>query len=432
MEPFIKATEGIELDEGLPTSLDYLSEWQHHADECLPLLAKSASDRKRMSSNFSIPEEQACFFACDGASVSASAGCTSEESEEADLAKLSPSLQKSPSWVRDTSGRSSTEGKSRTFSFGDVSTLASTGEEEEDSADVETRDPAVFAPRCLPNRTRIVSDSGIIKEEQIWNASTSSVSTLSAEEEEEEEEDADCEASFRFASWARRRSMSSVSILEVTEEPAAFADDDNASCSSGQEEQDVKEALQRPASQDQLGTPPAREHILSVMSIPEEWPASANPPSERSRGSSDMIFPLNRHVDNYDPRNPENIQPATEEQIAAYEIELIRRQIGRLAGLVASREAAEPNSEVLEGYRQAICEMRWRAWRLEVNPRCASTELLGATAPMPAGPCWAGASGPSGAMRAPQLRPLRKGEHSATGIEGLAGVAKALRSVFRA
>jgi len=129
----------------------------------------------------------------------------------------------------------------------------------------------------------------------------------------------------------------------------------------------------------------AREEVErtgSELSIPEEFSSGASQPSAQWRSSSKTVFPSQmssqmERVDDYDPRKPESIQPASVQEAAAQEHALLLRQILRLEGVVSSREAQEPDSEALEGYRLAMRQMRRRLWRLEVDPHATLLEQGG-------------------------------------------------------
>jgi len=69
--------------------------------------------------------------------------------------------------------------------------------------------------------------------------------------------------------------------------------------------------------------------------------------------------------DEYDPRKPEYIRPATVEEEMEAEVESLRKQIRSLKGMIHAREGREPDSAVLDFYRCIVEQMEMQIWHLE-------------------------------------------------------------------
>jgi len=99
---------------------------------------------------------------------------------------------------------------------------------------------------------------------------------------------------------------------------------------------------------------------------------------------------MSSQEDDYDPRKPEFIQPASEDEVASAQIELLRRQSRSLESMLRSREALEPDAEVLRFYRGVILDLgrqiralesplQWPCEGLEDDCSCATCTSRGST-----------------------------------------------------
>jgi len=117
--------------------------------------------------------------------------------------------------------------------------------------------------------------------------------------------------------------------------------------------------------QEELSIRRGRSFMLeSVDSIPQEWSKSELPASARCRLSAPLME-RPKFSDEYDPRKPEYIRPATVEEEMKAEAELLRQQIRSLKGMIHAREGREPDSAVLDFYRCIVKQMEREIWHLE-------------------------------------------------------------------
>jgi len=100
--------------------------------------------------------------------------------------------------------------------------------------------------------------------------------------------------------------------------------------------------------------------------IPQEWSKSELPVSAHRRLSAPLMErPKFSVEEEYDPRNPEYIRPATFAEEMEAEVEMLRQQIRSLRGMIHAREGREPDSAVLDFYRCIVKQMEGQIWHLE-------------------------------------------------------------------
>jgi len=83
---------------------------------------------------------------------------------------------------------------------------------------------------------------------------------------------------------------------------------------------------------------------------------------------------LSPDEEEYDPRKPEYIRPATVEKEMEAEVELLRQQIHSLRGMIHARQEREPDSAVLDSYRRIVKQMERQIWHLEVKTYIVPSE----------------------------------------------------------
>jgi hypothetical protein len=83
---------------------------------------------------------------------------------------------------------------------------------------------------------------------------------------------------------------------------------------------------------------------------------------------------LSPDEEEYDPRKPEYIRPATVEEEMEAEVDLLRRQISSLKGMIHARQGREPTSPTLDYYRRIVKQMERQIWHLEVKTYVVPSE----------------------------------------------------------
>jgi len=86
--------------------------------------------------------------------------------------------------------------------------------------------------------------------------------------------------------------------------------------------------------------------------------------------------------DDYDPRKPEYIIPATEEQMTRTNIEVLGKQIAQLEDVLKSRQA-ESNPKTYQHYEQVTAELHYEAGQLAGSGRSSHLQMQSDPAKQP-------------------------------------------------
>lgn len=259
-------------------------------------------------------------------------------------------------WERNVS-----EEKARVFSFVSAST-ATGGHYEDEREEADYYSPTASDLGSLEASLRLSrcrAEPGGLEESEKASSVDGTSTTAASEEGKVEEADEEAEGlkALRAAYWQRRRAASELPCLK------------DVACTArewGEEEEDEAllpvRAMGTESADFSAGARarcPTVLRTLSSCSIPEEWSGgSAANVSARCRGSSQVVLPASTRDEHYDPRSSAYIRPATKEEEAQANAELLRQQVASLQGMVTAREPAEPDSEVLRDYRRMIQEMQ--------------------------------------------------------------------------
>lgn len=95
--------------------------------------------------------------------------------------------------------------------------------------------------------------------------------------------------------------------------------------------------------------------------IPDEYSTAHSRVVDRCAGrgmATQVDMAPRRQKEQYDPRNPEYVVPASELEVAEAEVRLLNQQLAGFRSMLARREKSDPGSPLVQDYRLRAEEMQ--------------------------------------------------------------------------